>query len=248
MDSVSSTVVSDYLQIIYNTTMEGDPVIAAGLARKFRVSAPNVATILRRMEEDGLIQRDSRKNIALTDMGKVRAEVVLRRHRLAERMLIELLDLDWIAAHEQAHHLEHAFTPSVEARVDAVLNHPATCPHGNPIPGGVRDASQYLREAGAFRLSDASTTEPLEVMCISEVVEDETAILRYVGEKGLRPGTPLKLREREPGGAISVDVQGHTVVLGLDLSSKIWVRTMEGAEAMSAVPEGAGASDWVPQG
>ncbi len=241
MDPVSSTVVSDYLQTIYNTTMEGDPVIAAGLARKFRVSAPNVATILRRMEEDGFIMRDSRKSIALTDTGRVRAEVVLRRHRLAERMLIELLDLDWIAAHEQAHHLEHAFTPLVESRIDAVLNHPATCPHGNPIPGGVRDAAQYLREAGAFRLSDAPVGQSIEVMCISEVVEDETAVLRYVGEKGLRPGTALSVREREPGGAISVEAKGQTVILGLDLASKIWVRTAPSAAAPPVAGVGPGA-------
>jgi DtxR family Mn-dependent transcriptional regulator len=190
------------------------------------------------MESDGLIHRDSRKNIVLTDTGKSRAEVVLRRHRLAERMLIELLDLDWIAAHEQAHHLEHAFTPSVEERVDAVLDHPATCPHGNPIPGGVRDASQYLREAGAFRLSDAPAAEQLEVMCISEVVEDETAVLRYVGDKGLRPGTPLKVREREPGGAISVEVRGRTVVLGLDLASKIWARSVEDVPDSANGPAG----------
>jgi len=229
MDSITSTVVSDYLQTIYNTTMEGDPVIAASLARRFRVSAPNVAAILRRMEQEGLVERDSHKAIGLTGIGKERAEVVLRRHRLAERLLIELLDLDWIAAHEQAHHLEHAFTTEVEERIDKVLNHPATCPHGNPIPGGVRDASSYLRDLDAFRLSDAPTDERLEVVCISEVVEDETAILRYVGEKGLRPGTPLKVREREPGGAISVDARGHTAVLGLDLASKIWVRRLNGA-------------------
>ena len=229
MDSITSTVVSDYLQTIYNTTMEGDPVIAASLARRFRVSAPNVAAILRRMEQEGLVERDSHKVIGLTGIGKERAEVVLRRHRLAERLLIELLDLDWIAAHEQAHHLEHAFTTEVEERIDKVLNHPATCPHGNPIPGGVRDASSYLRDLDAFRLSDAPTDERLEVVCISEVVEDETAILRYVGEKGLRPGTPLKVREREPGGAISVDARGHTAVLGLDLASKIWVRRLNGA-------------------
>ncbi len=240
MDSITSTVISDYLQTIYNTAMEGDPVIAAGLARKFRVSAPNVAAILRRMEQGGLVQRDSRKAIALTDAGKARAEVVLRKHRLAERMLIELLDLDWIAAHQQAHHLEHAFTPMVEMRIDEVLNHPATCPHGNPIPGGVRDASQYLRDVGALRLSDAPARDWLEVICISEVVEDETAVLRYVGDKGLRPGTPLTVCEREPGGAISVDVRGRTVVLGLDLASKIWVRHLAGATAKDARPDDTG--------
>jgi DtxR family transcriptional regulator, Mn-dependent transcriptional regulator len=221
---MQSPVVADYLETIYNLTMEGDSVIAARLARRFKVSAPNVAAVLRRMELDGLVVRDERKGIGLTAGGRARAESVLRRHRLAERFLLEVLGLDWIVAHEQAHHLEHSFTDELEERIDAVLRHPATCPHGNPIPGGVPDASRYLQDLGAFRLTEAVEQQEVEVVCISEVVEDETALLRYAGQNGMRPGARLRLLSREPGGALSAKAGESSVVFGPDFASKIWVR------------------------
>lgn len=221
-----SAVVAEYLETIYNLAMEGDSVIAARLAEKFNVSAPNVAAILQRMEGDGLIRRDARKAITLTEQGRTRAEAALRRHRLTERFLQQVLGLDWIAAHEEAHHLEHGLTPAIESHIDTVLGHPATCPHGNPIPGGVEDAADYLRAQGAQRLSQVANGRPVQVVCVSEVVEDETALLRYVGQKGMRPGASLVVREREPGGALSVDLGERTVAVGVDLASKVWVRSI----------------------
>jgi DtxR family Mn-dependent transcriptional regulator len=221
-----SAVVSEYLETIYNLTMEGDPVIAARLADKFGVSAPNVAAILHRMEAEGLVRRDERKAIGLTEEGRRQAEAALRRHRLTERFLQQVLGLDWITAHEEAHHLEHGLTPEIDARMDAVLGHPATCPHGNPIPGGVDDASNYLRDQQAQRLSDAPHGQPVQVVCVSEVVEDETALLRYVGLKGMRPGATMVVREREPGGALSVDLGERMVAVGVDLATKVWVRAL----------------------
>lgn len=219
-----SAVTAEYLETIYNVAMEGDPVIAARLAQKFNVSAPNVAAILQRMEGEGLIRRDERKAVHLTEDGRRRAEAALRRHRLSERFLAEVLGLDWIAAHEEAHHLEHGLTPEIEERMDDVLGHPTTCPHGNPIPGGVPDAAGYLRAQGARRLSEAQAGQSVQVVCVSEVVEDETALLRYVGQKGMRPGATVVVRDREPGGAFSVDLGERTVVVGPDLASKLWVR------------------------
>jgi DtxR family Mn-dependent transcriptional regulator len=222
-----SAVTAEYLEAIYNVTMEGDPVIAARLADKFGVTAPNVAAIVQRMEQEGLIRRDERKAIHLTEEGRVRAEAALRRHRLTERFLSEMLGLDWITAHEEAHHLEHGLTPEIEARMDEVLGHPTTCPHGNPIPGGVRDAAGYLRDQRAFRLSEAAHEQRLRVVCISEVVEDETALLRYVGEKGMRPGAMVMVLDREPGGALNVDLGRRTVAVGPELAGKVWVRVAD---------------------
>lgn len=224
-----SSVTAEYLETIYNVTMEGDAVIAARLAEKFSVSAPNVATILGRMEQQGLIQRDEHKAVTLTAAGRSRAEAALRRHRLSERFLLEVLGLDWITAHEEAHHLEHGITPEIEAQMDAVLDHPTTCPHGNPIPGGVPNAAAYLTGQGAFRLADAADGQALRVVCVSEVVEDETALLRYVGQKGMRPGAALTVLEREPGGALTVDLGERTVAVGLDLAHKVWVRADGGS-------------------
>jgi DtxR family transcriptional regulator, iron-dependent repressor len=221
-----SYVTADYLETIYNVTMEGDEVIAARLAEKFNVSPPNVATILGRMEQQGLIRRDDRKAVGLTEEGRARAEAALRRHRLSERFLLEVLGLDWITAHEEAHHLEHGITPEIEERMDVVLGRPTTCPHGNPIPGGVPDAAGYLRDQNAFRLDAAADGTLVRVVCVSEVVEDETALLHYVGQKGLRPGATLTIRDREPGGALTVDLGERTVTVGADLAHKVWVRAV----------------------
>ena len=237
-----SAVVDEYLETIYNVTMEGDPVIAARLAQKFGVSAPNVAAILQRMEHDGLVTRDDRKIVQLTGTGRALAEAALRRHRLSERFLGEVLGLDWITAHEEAHHLEHGLTPEIEARIDAVLGHPTTCPHGNPIPGGVPDATDYLRDQQAFRLSQARHGQPLRVVCVSEVVEDESTLLRYVGQKGIRPGATLIVREREPGGALSIDLGAKMVAVGVDLANKVWVRSAAD-EAQVAGGDGSGTPD-----
>ncbi|HWE62127.1 MAG TPA: metal-dependent transcriptional regulator, partial [Chloroflexota bacterium] len=115
----------------------------------------------------------------------------------------------------------------IEARMDEVLGYPTTCPHGNPIPGGVPDASGYLRGQQAFRLSEAAHGQRVRVVCISEVVEDETALLRYVGQKGMRPGASVVVLDREPGGALNVDLGQKTVAVGQDLASKVWVRAAE---------------------
>jgi DtxR family transcriptional regulator, Mn-dependent transcriptional regulator len=147
-----------------------------------------------------------------------------------------VLGLDWITAHEEAHHLEHGITPEIEERMDVVLGHPTTCPHGNPIPGGVPDAAGYLRDQHAIRLDAAADSLPVQVVCVSEVVEDETALLHYVGQKGLRPGAGLTIRDREPGGALTVDLGERTVTVGADLAHKVWVRVAPEAVGGNVVP------------
>src|SRR5918912_1269985 len=182
-----SATARDYLETIYNITMEGDAVVGARLAEKFGVSPASVAEMLRRLARDGYITLDRATGTALTEQGVTEAEASLRRHRLAERFLLEVLGMDWITAHEEAHALEHALTPAIEAHIVAVLGNPTTCPHGNPIPGSAPRARDFLRAQHALRLSAAPLGVPLRVVCISEVVEDETALLRYVGDVGLRP-------------------------------------------------------------
>jgi DtxR family Mn-dependent transcriptional regulator len=225
MVAAAGGVSTEYLESIYNLEMEGGAVIAARLAERFRVSAANVASILQRVEGDGLISRDQNKVIRLTDRGRLHAEAALRRHRLAERFLFQVLGFDWISAHEQAHHLERGLTPEIESRMDELLGHPRSCPHGNPIPGNVNDAAAYLVEMGARRLIDAPSDVPLLVVSVTEVVEDETALLRYAGECGLAPNASVVARRREPGGALAVETARGTVAIGAGLASMIWVRS-----------------------
>lgn len=228
-----SPVIEEYLEAIYNIAMEGDTVVGARLAEKFRVSPPTVTATLKRMRSDGFLM-DTPAGIALSTAGKRAAESSLRRHRLCERFLSEVLGMDWCQAHEEAHHLEHGLTPAMEERMFTVLGNPRTCPHGNPIPGGDIDPLTFLQEQGAVRLTEASPESPVRVVCISEVVEDESALLRYLGERGMHPGAIIRVTNRAPGsGPLAVRMGDEAATMALDhsVAHKIWVApvTRDGA-------------------
>lgn len=220
-----SAVAQEYLETIYNITVEGDAVVNARLAAKFGVSAPSVTEFLHRLERDGYVTLDRTTGPRLTDAGSTVAEESLRRHRLAERFLLDVLQMDWISAHEEAHSLQNSLTPAIEARMVAVLGNPTTCPHGNPIPGSAPRTKDFLREHQAIRLSRVATDTTVRVLCISEVVEDETALLRAVGEIGIRPGVDIAVRAAALGqtGPLVVEVAGRRVPLDEAIAEKIWV-------------------------
>jgi DtxR family transcriptional regulator, Mn-dependent transcriptional regulator len=220
-----SPAAQEYLETVYNITVEGDRVVNARLAEKFGVSAASVTEMLRRLERDGYVALDPATGATLTEQGIAAAEAELRRHRLAERFLFEVLRMDWIAAHVEAHALQHGLTPAIEAQMVAVLGNPTTCPHGNPIPGSAPATLDFLRTHDAIRLSDAPEAAPLRVLCISEVVEDETALLRSMSDKDLRPGTDVIVRRADDSGdgALRLDVAGRAVTLERTGASKIWV-------------------------
>ena len=235
----TTTVTRDYLETIYNLIVEGEAVVGARLAEKFGVSAPNVAQVLARMQKDGLINMPGRgrgrqgEGIELTQQGKSEAEALLRQHRLAERFLVDVLGMDWVKAHEEAHNLERGMSPDIEANLMRVLNNPRTCPHGNPIPSGHFNTTEYLREQHALRLNTATEGVATTVVLISELVEDESAILTRLGEMDIMPGATLTVLSKEPDNHIlevkvvprgdrSSDV--HIVQLADDLAAKIWVR------------------------
>lgn len=220
-----SSTAQEYLETIYNITVEGDPVVNARLAEKFRVSAPSVTEMLHRLVRDGYVTLDRATGAQLTEQGIAVAEDSLRRHRIAERFLFDVLKMDWISAHEEAHALQNALTPAIEARVVSELGNPTTCPHGNPIPGRAPRTYDFLKSHGAIRLSRAGINSPYRVLCISEVVEDETALLRVVGEKGIRPGIDIVVRDTATGEAngVVVELAGRREVLSPSIAEKIWV-------------------------
>jgi DtxR family Mn-dependent transcriptional regulator len=197
-DVKASEVVESYLETIYNMGMEGDVVIGARLAEKFGVAPPTVTETLKRMVRDGYIEMDSKRQVTLTSKGVTRAEGVLRRHRLTERFLVDMLGMQWHQVHEEATRLEHYISGAVEERVVASLGQPTTCPHGNPIPGSVPDARNYLKDQGAIRLLLAEPGRPMRLLLVSEVVEDEEAIIHYLHDRGIVPGTRLSLVSGPP--------------------------------------------------
>ena len=230
-ESLSATV-EEYLETIYNMSAEDEVVIGARLAEKFHVSAPTVTEMLKRLVRDGYIEMDVKRQVTLTEEGNQAAEAVLRRHRLTERFLVDMLGMQWHQVHEEACRLEHFISGAVEDRVIASLNNPTTCPHGNPIPGSVENARTYLKDQGAVRLSTLTIGDTATILLISEVVEDEEALILYLHDKGLTPGKQLTVLTKEDERE-SVDLQeenfkllveGREVCISKVVASKIWVK------------------------
>ncbi|HVB73094.1 MAG TPA: metal-dependent transcriptional regulator [Ktedonobacteraceae bacterium] len=226
-ESLSATV-EEYLETIYNMSAEDEVVIGARLAEKFRVSAPTVTEMLKRLVRDGYISMDNKRVVRLTEAGYEAAEAVLRRHRLTERFLVDMLGMQWHQVHEEACRLEHFISGAVEARVVDSLHYPTTCPHGNPIPGLVPGARTYLKDQGALRLAAIEVGQQATILCISEVVEDEEALLLYLHEKGLTPemrltvlahDAPVEAKEE----SFRLEVDGRDVCISKAVAAKIWV-------------------------
>jgi DtxR family Mn-dependent transcriptional regulator len=172
---------------------------------------------------------DQKRLVSLTDAGYQAAEAVLRRHRLTERFLVDMLGMQWHEVHEEACRLEHFISGAVEARVLTSLDFPTTCPHGNPIPGQVPSARTYLQDQGAIRLSTVAEGESAKILCISEVVEDEEALIHYLHEKNLTPGTKLTIivpadqtGEREDSDC-QLRVSDQEIRISKTVPAKIWV-------------------------
>ncbi len=226
-----SATVEEYLEAIYNMSAEDEVVIGARLAEKFHVSAPTVTEMLKRLVRDGYIEMDNKRQVTLTETGNQAAEAVLRRHRLTERFLVDMLGMQWHQVHEEACRLEHFISGAVEDRVITSLNYPTTCPHGNPIPGSVASARTYLKDRGAVRLSALANGEKATILLISEVVEDEEAMIHYLHEKGLTPGTQLKVLgfDGEIKGAnegeenFRLRTKEREVYISKAVAAKIWV-------------------------
>src|SRR5437667_6490180 len=226
-----SATVEEYLEMMYNMNMEDEVVIGARLAEKFRVAPPTVTEMLKRLVRDGYVEMDNRRQVTLTEAGNQAAEAVLRRHRLTERFLVDMLGMQWHQVHEEACRLEHFISGAVEARVIASLNNPTTCPHGNPIPGSVANARSYLKDQGAVRLSTLANSEKATILLISEVVEDEEALILYLHDKGLTPGTRLTVQalDEESESVVLQEenfkllVEGHEVCISKTVAAKVWV-------------------------
>lgn len=216
----------DYLIAICTLTDEGQPATLARLAAHCGVTQPTMGEAARRLERDGLVRLAPRRDIELTEAGREIADTLLRRHRLIERWLADGLGLDWASAHEEAHRLEHAISPLVEARIAAALDFPETCPHGNPI----RPLTPEERATPLVALSDAPLGVELRMRRISELAEDDRELMSFYQEHGFKPGVRLIVRERGPlRGPLSVEVDGRAAVIGVDAAAFLWIWPPGGA-------------------
>jgi DtxR family transcriptional regulator, Mn-dependent transcriptional regulator len=220
-DSAQPTAtVEDYLQSMYSLETEGERVISARLARWMRVTPPTAWATVRRMRDQGLVSIDDKKTIRLTKHGREFAEKVARRHRLSERFLSDVLGLGWAEAHDEAHHFEHGVTPVIEDRIFALLGNPTTCPHGSPIPGTGATLSPDLVPMDTLNVGDSATVE-----FISEELEEDLELLRYLDRHDIRPGQSITIPEKVPStGLLVIATKRENVSLGLNVAGRIRVR------------------------
>jgi DtxR family transcriptional regulator, iron-dependent repressor len=212
--------VEDYLQSMYSLETEGERIISARLARWMRVTPPTAWATVQRMQRDGLVSIDGKKTIHLTKRGRALAEKVARRHRLSERFLSDILGLGWAEAHDEAHHFEHGVTPVIEDRIFALLGNPTTCPHGSPIPGTGATLSKDLVPMDTLEVGDKATVE-----FISEELEEDLELLRYLDRHNVRPGQRITIAEKVPStGLIAISTERETVSLGLNVAGRIRLR------------------------
>lgn len=211
--------VEDYLRTIYALEEEINPVIAARVADEVGVSPSTMVATLRRLEREGYVKVVRRKEIHLTPEGRRVAEGILRRHFLIERFLTDLLGLDWVKAHQEAHRLEHAVSQEVEERLAKLLSNPTTCPHGNLIPG---KASPKGRKGTP--LHEIAPGREVELEYITEGGERDSRLLGFMQEHNLVPGAKVQVMDVAPSlGMMSLRVGSEEFSLGLEAAKKIRV-------------------------
>ena len=219
MSAEPTATAEEYLEAIHNMVSEDRPPIIARLAEQLGVAPPTVAGMLQRLSRDGFITISRNKEIQLTEKGREAAETMVRRHRLAERLLTDILGIEWHDAHDEACRFEHAISPKVEDRIFTVLGKPFSCPHGNPIPGTHPPSPKQ-----ALQLAHVQTGSRVVVERITEEAEREPKLLEYLGRNGIVPGATLSVVEVAPfNGTMTVESSGRTVVIGLQVASKIRV-------------------------
>lgn len=184
---------AEYLMTIRYMHGEGNPVIAARLAERLRVSPATVSAMVTRLVREGLLAVDEQtRSLDLTEAGRRAAERTFRRHALAEWLLTEVVGLGWAEADEEAHNLQHALSDRVTDRIDELLGAPPTCPHGNPIP---RDGRTPDRPAG-IPLSEADGGAVVTILRVTEEAEEDARLLTFLQEHGIRPGNVFEILER----------------------------------------------------
>ena len=213
-----SPAVEDYLETIYELEESGIPPMRARLVERLGVSAPTVSETVARLEREGYLTLDDQRVLRLTGAGLTAATAVMRRHRLAERLLVDVLKVPWHQVHEEAHRLEHAISETLEPYLVQALGDPGTCPHGNPIPG----SANHEGTAGQVPLTDLAAGAPATVRRIDEELEARPDAMRDLERLLLMPGHTVRLDGVENERARLTTDAGTTTV-DVEVAARIYV-------------------------
>jgi DtxR family Mn-dependent transcriptional regulator len=205
----------EYCECIFELDEDDVDVIQARIAERLQVSRPAVSEMMKRLEAEGLIHPGN--GIELTVDGRELAERVVRRHRLAERFLTDVLKLSWAEAHHEAGKWEHVMSDAVERAMNELLGAPTTCPHGNPIPGSAYEPPDS-EPLAAVAVGDRFT-----VRRITEELEFEPGLLEYLEQSSIQPGNTGLVTALSPDGTLTVEIDGRHVGVGAFASERILV-------------------------
>lgn len=225
-DVAGSHGIDDYLEAIYELLVEeGERVVQARIARRLGVTRASVSEQIGRLQKMRLVEVGDRV-VRLTEHGRTVAEDAVRRHRMAERFLTDVLGMPWHLAHEEAQRFQTGITAGIEKRMLEMLGGPATCPHGNPIPGTGATIDPKLRALREFVAGDTVVLRRL-----TEDVELDTAALRYFEEQGLVPGARINVVSVAGDGTMTLAVGFKQSTLARTLTDNLWVRATAETEA-----------------
>ncbi len=225
MSSHATVAEEEYLQTIFWLHEAGLPMTGANVARAMQLSAPTVHEMVGRLERDGYITRAADKSISFTDEGLAQAEAVVRRHRLIERFLTDVLGIAWDDVHEEAERLEHAMSPVLEARMLAAIGDAKTCPHGHPIEPGTR--------IEGVPLGDVAEGAKIKVLRFENEAED---LLHLFKDEGLEPGRAGAVSSAD-GEFVTVDFGDGTATLTRSVAETVSVLADPSPPPRTALPE-----------
>lgn len=220
---VTNVAADDALTTIYRLSHdEGEEAIAARIAERLGTKPASVAGMLSRLKRDSMVRMDAKKRIHLTKAGFERAEQMVRRHRLAECLLVDVMGLEWWRAYEEAHLMEHSISDVTEPLIVKLLGDRQVSPFGYPIP----DEATGSGPMSTQRLSDLQAGE---TGVVERVFEEDEDLLRFFDEEGIRPSAKVAVREVAPYlGTVTLSVEGsgsgkHELVIGSDAARLIWL-------------------------
>ncbi len=206
-----------YLKSISELEVTESPVSMTRLSQRLGISPPSAIEMVKRLAERDLVTHTPYKGVALTPLGRKRAHIILRRHRLWERFLFDRLGIAWEKVHDYACRLEHATDAEVADALAAFLNHPPDCPHGNPIP----DAEGNIPELPALPLTDLEIGQSAR---LAYIAYEETVLLTYLAQRGFFPGVDLTLDDIAPyQGPLMIKIEDRIEALGREIAGRIFV-------------------------
>lgn len=220
----------DYIKAIWELSRDGEGVVRARLAEHLSVSAPSVTAALHRLTRQGFARADASGRLRLTDRGRAIAEKLVLRHNLVEKLLVEVLKIDWCDAHEEAELIEHAISENVERKLLELFGTNARCPHGEPLH---EETVAERRRRGLKLLRECVRGERVRIEII---FERDREFLRYLDDKGILPGSVVEVDETSYDGVVRLTGRNLEVHLGGAATERIWVSIVAAAHGVRPDP------------